>query len=35
MADIAEKYAFDETRVSHEQNLILPHVARADLQGGL
>jgi sulfite reductase (NADPH) hemoprotein beta-component len=31
-ADIAEKYAFDELRVSHEQNLILPHVARADLK---
>ncbi|MGD9915573.1 MAG: nitrite/sulfite reductase [Rhizobiaceae bacterium] len=32
IADIAEKYAFDEIRVSHEQNLILPHVARADLK---
>ena len=32
VADIAEKYAFDEMRVSHEQNLILPHVARADLK---
>jgi len=32
VADIAEKYAFDEIRVSHEQNLILPHVARADLR---
>ena len=32
VADIAEKYAFDEIRVSHEQNLILPHVARADLK---
>ncbi|TGQ82111.1 nitrite/sulfite reductase [Mesorhizobium sp. M8A.F.Ca.ET.207.01.1.1] len=32
VADIAEKYAFDELRVSHEQNLILPHVARADLK---
>lgn len=31
-ADIAEKYGFDELRVSHEQNLILPHVARADLK---
>ena len=31
VADLAEKYAFDEIRVSHEQNLILPHVARADL----
>ncbi|MCM2474788.1 nitrite/sulfite reductase [Rhizobium sp. CG5] len=31
VADIAERLAFDEIRVSHEQNLILPHVARADL----
>ncbi|PWJ84192.1 sulfite reductase (NADPH) hemoprotein beta-component [Pseudaminobacter salicylatoxidans] len=32
VADIAEKYGFDELRVSHEQNLVLPHVARADLK---
>ncbi len=32
VADIAETYAFDEARVSHEQNLVLPHVARADLK---
>ncbi|PZN47930.1 MAG: sulfite reductase, partial [Proteobacteria bacterium] len=32
VADLAEKYAFDEIRVSHEQNLVLPHVARADLK---
>lgn len=32
VADIAEALAFDEIRVSHEQNLILPHVARADLK---
>lgn len=32
VADIAEQYGFDEIRVSHEQNLILPHVARADLR---
>ncbi|QQM32325.1 nitrite/sulfite reductase [Martelella lutilitoris] len=32
VADIAERYGFDEIRVSHEQNLVLPHVARADLQ---
>jgi sulfite reductase (NADPH) hemoprotein beta-component len=31
VADIAERYAFDEIRVSHEQNLILPHVAMGDL----
>ena len=32
IADLAERYAFDELRVSHEQNLVLPHVARADLK---
>ncbi|CAN0516532.1 unnamed protein product, partial [Laminaria digitata] len=32
IADLAEEYAFDEIRVSHEQNLVLPHVARADLK---
>jgi sulfite reductase (NADPH) hemoprotein beta-component len=32
VADLAEKYAFDEARVTHEQNLVLPHVARADLK---
>jgi sulfite reductase (NADPH) hemoprotein beta-component len=32
IADIAEEYAFDELRVTHEQNLVLPHVARADLK---
>ncbi|ASR06526.1 MULTISPECIES: nitrite/sulfite reductase [Rhizobium] len=32
IADLAEEYAFDEIRVSHEQNLILPHVALADLE---
>ena len=31
MADLAAKYAYDELRISHEQNVILPHVARADL----
>ena len=31
VADIAERYGFDEIRVSHEQNLVLPHIARADL----
>ncbi|MCF1435284.1 nitrite/sulfite reductase [Agrobacterium vitis] len=31
VADLAERYGFDEIRVSHEQNLILPHVAMADL----
>src|SRR5690606_32903358 len=32
VADLAEELAFDEIRVSHEQNLILPHVAKADLK---
>ncbi len=31
VADLAERYAFDEIRVSHEQNLILPHVAKGDI----
>ncbi len=31
MADVAERYGHDELRVSHEQNVILPHVAKADL----
>ncbi|MDO3441770.1 nitrite/sulfite reductase [Agrobacterium sp. V1] len=32
VADIAQEYAFDEIRISHEQNIILPHVALADLE---
>ena len=31
VADLAERYAFDEARVSHEQNLVLPHVALDDV----
>ncbi len=31
MADLAERFAYDELRISHEQNVILPHVRRADL----
>lgn len=31
MADLAEKYSFDELRVTHAQNIVLPHVAKADL----
>ncbi len=31
MADLAERYGHDELRVSHEQNIVLPHVHRADL----
>ena len=32
VADIAEEYSADEIRVTHEQNLVLPHVALADLE---
>ncbi len=31
IADLAQKYGHDEIRVSHEQNLILPHIAKADI----
>ena len=31
VADIAERYSFDEMRVTHEQNLVLPHVRKDDL----
>ena len=31
MADIAETYGHGELRISHEQNVILPHVHKADL----
>jgi sulfite reductase (NADPH) hemoprotein beta-component len=31
LADLAERYGYGELRISHEQNVILPHVARADL----
>ncbi len=31
MADLAERYSFDELRVTHAQNIVLPHVARRDL----
>jgi sulfite reductase (NADPH) hemoprotein beta-component len=31
MADLAERYGHDELRISHEQNVVLPHVHRADL----
>jgi len=31
LADLAERYGYDELRVSHEQNIILPHVRRQDL----
>lgn len=31
LADLAERYGYGELRISHEQNVILPHVAKADL----
>jgi len=31
LADLAERYGHDELRVSHEQNIILPHVRKADI----
>ena len=30
MADLAERYSYDELRVSHPQNIILPHVKKED-----
>jgi sulfite reductase (NADPH) hemoprotein beta-component len=31
VADIAEEFSFDEIRATHEQNLVLPHVKKDDL----
>jgi len=31
VADLAEQYSLDELRVTHAQNLVLPHVKKADL----
>ena len=31
LADLAETYGHDELRISHEQNVILPHVHKGDL----
>ncbi|WP_238364714.1 nitrite/sulfite reductase [Mesobacterium pallidum] len=31
LADLADRYSLGELRISHEQNVILPHVAKADL----
>jgi len=31
MAELAEQYSFDECRVTHAQNIVLPHVKKADL----
>ncbi|MDP5278087.1 nitrite/sulfite reductase [Sphingomonas sp. DG1-23] len=33
MADLAERLSFDELRVTHAQNIVLPHVRKADLYG--
>lgn len=31
VADLAQRYSFDEIRVTHEQNLVLAHVRQSDL----
>ena len=31
MADLADEYSFDELRVTHAQNIVLPYVAKRDL----
>ena len=31
IADLAEKYSFDDLRPTHAQNVVLPHVRKADL----
>ncbi|WP_430429349.1 nitrite/sulfite reductase [Parasphingorhabdus sp.] len=31
MADLAEQFSFDELRVTHSQNIVLPHVKKSDL----
>jgi sulfite reductase (NADPH) hemoprotein beta-component len=31
MADLARQFSFDELRVTHAQNIVLPHVKKADL----
>ncbi|KFE35010.1 nitrite/sulfite reductase [Thioclava atlantica] len=31
LADLAERYGQAELRISHEQNVVLPHIAKADL----
>ena len=33
MADLARDYSFDELRVTHAQNIVFPHVRKADLYG--
>lgn len=32
LADLAEEYGHDELRISHEQNVVLPHVHKANLK---
>ena len=32
LADLGERFSHDELRISHEQNVILPHVAKDDLK---
>jgi sulfite reductase (NADPH) hemoprotein beta-component len=31
MADLAERYGYDELRITHAQNVVLPHIRKADL----
>ncbi|MDV4169736.1 nitrite/sulfite reductase [Rhodovulum sp. FJ3] len=31
LADLAEEFGYDELRISHEQNVILPHIHKGDL----
>lgn len=31
MSDLAKQYSFDECRVTHSQNIVLPHVRKQDL----
>jgi len=31
VADLADRYSFGEIRITHEQNLVLPHVRKTDL----
>jgi sulfite reductase (NADPH) hemoprotein beta-component len=31
IADLATRFSFDEIRITHEQNLVLPHVRQSDL----
>ena len=31
IADLAKRYGHDEIRISHEQNIVLPHVHKSDL----